>query len=96
MNPISEKKEPDVPVLQGGGALGAYQAGAFEALFASGRRTQWVAGVSIGAINAASIAARCATVPFFGATVPIFTRIFTSFFVKHLKTHENGETRFCP
>lgn len=56
MNPISENKELDVLVLQGGGALGAYQAGAFEALFASGRRTQWVAGVSIGAINAALIA----------------------------------------
>lgn len=48
--------ELDVLVLQGGGALGAYQAGVFEALFASGRRTDWVAGVSIGAINAALIA----------------------------------------
>ena len=48
--------ETDVLVLQGGGALGSYQAGAFEALYASGRRTQWVAGVSIGAINAALIA----------------------------------------
>ncbi len=52
----SEKNEIDVLVLQGGGALGAYQAGAFDALFASGRRTEWVAGVSIGAINAALIA----------------------------------------
>nr|WP_306265526.1 patatin-like phospholipase family protein [Pararhizobium sp. IMCC3301] len=48
--------EKNVLVLQGGGALGAYQAGAFEALFASGRRTEWVVGVSIGAINAALIA----------------------------------------
>ncbi len=48
--------EIDVLVLQGGGALGAYQAGAFEALYDSGRRTDWVAGVSIGAINAALIA----------------------------------------
>jgi len=48
--------EQDVLVLQGGGALGAYQAGAFEALYESGRRTEWVAGVSIGAINAALIA----------------------------------------
>lgn len=53
MPKVSEK---DVLVLQGGGALGAYQAGAFEALYNSGRRTDWVAGVSIGAINAALIA----------------------------------------
>lgn len=44
----------DVLVLQGGGALGAYQAGAYEAL--AGRPVQWVAGISIGAINAALIA----------------------------------------
>lgn len=56
MKPNSEEIELDVLVLQGGGALGAYQAGVFETLFASGRRTQWVAGVSIGAINAALIA----------------------------------------
>jgi NTE family protein len=43
-------------VLQGGGALGAYQAGAFEALAGSGWLPDWVAGVSIGAINAAIIA----------------------------------------
>ena len=53
---MSSTTEKDVLVLQGGGALGSYQAGAFEALFASGRRTDWVAGVSIGAINAALIA----------------------------------------
>jgi len=56
MTPKNKTDEVDVLVLQGGGALGAYQAGAFEALFASGRRTEWVAGVSIGAINAALIA----------------------------------------
>jgi NTE family protein len=56
MNTGSATDELDVLVLQGGGALGAYQAGAFETLFASGRRTDWVAGVSIGAINAALIA----------------------------------------
>ncbi len=56
MKPNSEEIELDVLVLQGGGALGAYQAGVFEALFANGRRTAWVAGVSIGAINAALIA----------------------------------------
>lgn len=43
-------------VLQGGGALGAYQAGAFEALADTKWLPDWVAGVSIGAINAAIIA----------------------------------------
>lgn len=45
-----------VLVLQGGGALGAYQAGAFEALARAGEDIEWVAGTSIGAINAAIIA----------------------------------------
>src|SRR5215475_3961436 len=45
-----------VLVLQGGGALGSYQAGAFQALCASGFEPEWVAGISIGAINAAIIA----------------------------------------
>ena len=45
-----------VLVLQGGGALGAYQVGAFEALCAFHFAPQWVAGISIGAINAALIA----------------------------------------
>lgn len=45
-----------VLVLQGGGALGAYQGGAFEALADAGRQPDWVAGISIGAINAALIA----------------------------------------
>jgi len=45
-----------VLVLQGGGALGSYQAGVYEALSAGGVRPQWVAGISIGAINAAIIA----------------------------------------
>ncbi len=43
-------------VLQGGGALGAYQAGVYEALLESDDKLDWVAGVSIGAINAALIA----------------------------------------
>jgi NTE family protein len=43
-------------VLQGGGALGSYQAGVYEALAASEYRPDWVAGISIGAINAAIIA----------------------------------------
>src|ERR1700761_5847078 len=45
-----------VLVLQGGGALGSYQAGAFQALCAAGFEPEWVAGISIGAINAAIIA----------------------------------------
>ncbi len=45
-----------VLVLQGGGALGAYQAGAFEAFAAAGAMPDWIAGVSIGAINGALIA----------------------------------------
>ena len=50
------KEELCTLVLQGGGALGAYQAGVFEAMDAHGLRPDWVAGVSIGAINAAIIA----------------------------------------
>ena len=42
--------------LQGGGALGAYQAGVFQALTEAGIEPDWVAGISIGAINAAIIA----------------------------------------
>ena len=44
-------------VLQGGGALGSYQAGVYEALASSEYMPDWVAGISIGAINAAIIAA---------------------------------------
>jgi len=43
-------------LLQGGGALGAYQAGVYEALSEAGVQPDWVAGISIGAINAALIA----------------------------------------
>ena len=43
-------------VLQGGGALGSYQAGVYEALASSPYLPDWVAGISIGAINAALIA----------------------------------------
>src|SRR5882757_9817794 len=45
-----------VLVLQGGGALGSYQAGAYQALCHNGFMPEWVAGISIGAINAAIIA----------------------------------------
>jgi len=43
-------------VLQGGGSLGAYQAGAYEGLAEAGIVPDWITGVSIGAINAALIA----------------------------------------
>jgi NTE family protein len=43
-------------VLQGGGALGAYQAGVYQALHEVGIEPDWVCGVSIGAINSAIIA----------------------------------------
>jgi NTE family protein len=44
-----------VLVLQGGGALGAYQAGVFEGMAEAGLAPNWVAGVSIGAVNGALI-----------------------------------------
>jgi len=43
-------------VLQGGGALGAYQVGVYQALHEAGLEPNWVCGVSIGAINSAIIA----------------------------------------
>jgi NTE family protein len=43
-------------VLQGGGALGAYQAGVYQALHEADIEPDWVSGVSIGAINSAIIA----------------------------------------
>ena len=52
--------EDCILVLQGGGALGAYQAGVFESLSKVYREPTWVAGISIGAINAALIAGNSA------------------------------------
>ena len=45
-----------VLVLQGGGALGAYQGGVYQAMHEAGIEPDWVIGTSIGAINAALIA----------------------------------------
>ena len=58
--PAQPRKRPQtgqvVLVLQGGGALGAYQAGVYQALHEAGIEPDWVTGVSIGAINSAIIA----------------------------------------
>src|SRR5262244_3529954 len=54
-NPLAEYGRI-VLVLQGGGALGAYQAGVFQALQENGVEPDWVIGTSIGAINASLIA----------------------------------------
>ena len=53
---LARDYETVVLVLQGGGALGAYQCGVYEALDAAGVRPDWFAGISIGAINAALLA----------------------------------------
>ena len=45
-----------VLVLQGGGALGAYHGGVYEAMHEAGLEPDWVIGTSIGAINGALIA----------------------------------------
>ena len=45
-----------VLVLQGGGALGAYQVGVYQAMHEAGIEPHWVIGTSIGAVNGAIIA----------------------------------------
>src|ERR1700688_3906594 len=45
-----------VLVFQGGGALGAYQAGVFQAIHEANIGVDWICGTSIGAINGALIA----------------------------------------
>jgi len=54
--PITATECDRVLVLQGGGALGSYQAGVGQGLAEAGLQPGWVAGISIGAINAALIA----------------------------------------
>jgi NTE family protein len=51
--PSSPEQAERILVLQGGGALGAYQGGVLEVLCETGLEPHWVAGISIGAINAA-------------------------------------------
>lgn len=53
---MADRPERIALLLQGGGALGSYQAGAYQTLAAAGLRPSWIAGISIGAINAAIIA----------------------------------------
>ena len=60
MEPNRRRIAPALPgqvvlVLQGGGALGAYQAGVYQALHEAGVEPDWVIGTSIGAINASLI-----------------------------------------
>src|ERR1051325_2204410 len=52
----ADKDSQTVLVLQGGGALGAYQAGVYHALHERGIEPDWIIGTSIGAINASLIA----------------------------------------
>jgi NTE family protein len=53
---LNPDRLPVALVLQGGGALGAYQAGVYQALHEKGLLPDWVVGTSIGAINACLIA----------------------------------------
>ena len=59
-SPAGAKARPDFErialLLQGGGALGSYQAGVYQALAEAGLHPDWVAGISIGAVNSALIA----------------------------------------
>ncbi len=55
-NPLNPRGLRIVLVLQGGGALGAYQAGVYQAMHEHGLAPDWIVGTSIGAINAALIA----------------------------------------
>jgi NTE family protein len=55
-NTIVAEPQQSILVLQGGGALGAFQAGVYQALNETGLEPDWAIGTSIGAINAALIA----------------------------------------
>ena len=55
-SPSTRAKPQTVLVLQGGGALGAFQIGVYQALHEAGIEPDWIVGTSIGAINAALIA----------------------------------------
>ena len=53
---MSMPQQNTVLILQGGGALGAYQAGVYQQLHEAAMPIEWVIGTSIGAINCALIA----------------------------------------
>jgi NTE family protein len=55
-HPLKSQYSETALVFQGGGALGAYQAGVYQALADGGVEPDWLSGISIGAINAAIIA----------------------------------------
>ncbi len=55
-SPGASRPEKIALVLQGGGALGSYQGGVYSGLAEAGYLPDWIAGISIGAINAALIA----------------------------------------
>ncbi|MGJ4998895.1 patatin-like phospholipase family protein [Bradyrhizobium sp. HKCCYLS3077] len=55
-NAANNEPSQTVLVLQGGGALGSYQAGVYQALHEAGIEPDWIIGTSIGAINASLIA----------------------------------------
>lgn len=55
-SPFSGAYAQTALVFQGGGALGAYQAGVYQALIEAGCEPDWLSGISIGAINSAIIA----------------------------------------
>jgi NTE family protein len=55
-HPLKTRFQKTALVFQGGGALGAYQAGVYEALAESGLEPDWLSGISIGSINSAIIA----------------------------------------
>ena len=53
---MAKRPPQTVYVFQGGGALGAYQLGVYQAMHEAGVEPDWVIGTSIGAINGAIIA----------------------------------------
>jgi NTE family protein len=52
----ARQDEKKILLLQGGGALGAYQGGVYQALAEANLHSDWVAGISIGAVNSALVA----------------------------------------
>ena len=82
-----------VLVFQGGGALGAYQAGVYEALHEAGIEPDWIIGTSIGAINASLVAS-----PFKSAYVAAKHAIVGLTKVTALEAAEAGITcnAICP